>query len=101
VPTDLACPNDGTELVALERSGVTIDACPRCRGVWLERGELDKILAREREEGARADDDFVAEMTGRKGGGGSERDDDRSSFGRTKPKKKKKRGLLEEFLDFE
>ena len=100
MPTDLACPNDGTALVALERSGVTIDACPQCRGVWLERGELDKILAREREEGGRADDDFVAEMTGRKASG-SGRHDDRSSFDRGTPKKKKKRSLLEEFLDFE
>jgi hypothetical protein len=30
-----------------ERQGVEIDFCPKCRGVWLDRGELDKILARE------------------------------------------------------
>jgi Zn-finger nucleic acid-binding protein len=30
-----------------ERQGVEIDFCPRCRGVWLDRGELDKILERE------------------------------------------------------
>ena len=35
------CPRDGSELVEVERSGVTIDACPTCRGVWLDRGELE------------------------------------------------------------
>jgi Zn-finger nucleic acid-binding protein len=30
-----------------ERSGIEIDTCPQCRGIWLDRGELDKLLARE------------------------------------------------------
>jgi Zn-finger nucleic acid-binding protein len=34
------------DLVMSERHGVEIDYCPRCRGVWLDRGELDKILER-------------------------------------------------------
>ena len=33
-------------LVMSERSGIEIDYCPRCRGVWLDRGELDKIIER-------------------------------------------------------
>ena len=40
------CPRDGSELVEVERSGVRIDACPTCRGVWLDRGELDKVIER-------------------------------------------------------
>ena len=40
------CPVDGEELVITERSGVEIDYCPKCRGVWLDRGELDKIIDR-------------------------------------------------------
>lgn len=40
------CPNDGTILVMSERSGIEIDYCPTCRGVWLDRGELDKIIER-------------------------------------------------------
>jgi Zn-finger nucleic acid-binding protein len=40
------CPVDGTQLVMTERSGVEIDYCPQCRGVWLDRGELDKIISR-------------------------------------------------------
>ena len=42
----MQCPVDGTELVMAERSGVEIDYCPKCRGVWLDRGELDKIIDR-------------------------------------------------------
>lgn len=40
----MKCPNDGNQLVMSERQGVEIDYCPECRGVWLDRGELDKIL---------------------------------------------------------
>ncbi|MCV6587074.1 MAG: zf-TFIIB domain-containing protein [Marinibacterium sp.] len=42
----MKCPVDGAELVMSERSGVEIDYCPKCRGVWLDRGELDKIIER-------------------------------------------------------
>lgn len=42
----MQCPIDGTALVITERSGVEIDYCPTCRGVWLDRGELDKIIER-------------------------------------------------------
>jgi Zn-finger nucleic acid-binding protein len=42
----MKCPIDGTALVIAERSGVEIDYCPECRGVWLDRGELDKIIER-------------------------------------------------------
>lgn len=42
----MACPNDGTTLVMSERQGIEIDYCPTCRGVWLDRGELDKIIER-------------------------------------------------------
>lgn len=38
------CPTDGTTLLMSERNGIEIDYCPDCRGIWLDRGELDKIL---------------------------------------------------------
>jgi Zn-finger nucleic acid-binding protein len=38
-----------------ERSGVEIDYCPKCRGVWLDRGELDKIVALSASGGSTAD----------------------------------------------
>lgn len=42
----MQCPIDQTDLVMTDRQGVEIDYCPKCRGVWLDRGELDKILER-------------------------------------------------------
>jgi Zn-finger nucleic acid-binding protein len=42
----MKCPIDAAELVMSERSGIEIDYCPQCRGVWLDRGELDKIIDR-------------------------------------------------------
>jgi len=42
----MACPVDQTNLIMSERQGIEIDYCPTCRGVWLDRGELDKIIER-------------------------------------------------------
>ncbi len=44
--TPMSCPVDASALVMSERSGIEIDYCPTCRGVWLDRGELDKIIER-------------------------------------------------------
>ncbi|GAA1315100.1 zf-TFIIB domain-containing protein [Leucobacter albus] len=44
------CPSDGTTLLMSERQGIEIDYCPQCRGIWLDRGELDKILERAQAE---------------------------------------------------
>ncbi len=38
------CPNDNAQMQTLERSGVQFDMCPTCRGVWLDRGELEKLM---------------------------------------------------------
>lgn len=43
------CPKCYEPLRIAERQGVEIDYCPECRGVWLDRGELDKILERSME----------------------------------------------------
>ena len=43
----MKCPNcPDTALVMADRQGVEIDYCPQCRGVWLDRGELDKLIER-------------------------------------------------------
>jgi hypothetical protein len=42
----MRCPVDNETLVMTERYGIEIDYCPKCRGVWLDRGELDKIIER-------------------------------------------------------
>ncbi len=48
----LLCPTCRVNLTMSERQGIEIDYCPQCRGVWLDRGELDKII--ERSEAASA-----------------------------------------------
>ena len=40
----LMCPNDNAAMQTLERGGVQFDMCPSCRGVWLDRGELEKLM---------------------------------------------------------
>ena len=42
----MRCPVDNETLVMADRNGIEIDYCPKCRGVWLDRGELDKIIER-------------------------------------------------------
>ncbi|OJU10248.1 MAG: hypothetical protein BGN86_16790 [Caulobacterales bacterium 68-7] len=41
----LMCPNDNAPMQILQRGGVEFDMCPTCRGVWLDRGELEKLMA--------------------------------------------------------
>jgi Zn-finger nucleic acid-binding protein len=45
-PAGLLCPVCRVNLVLAERQNVEIDYCPQCRGVWLDRGEIDKIVER-------------------------------------------------------
>ena len=42
----MQCPSCGQDLIMSERQGIEIDFCLGCRGVWLDRGELDKIIER-------------------------------------------------------
>jgi len=85
----MQCPIDGSELVLAERAGVEIDYCPKCRGVWLDRGELDKIIDRSAAEAGPAP---------RAEAGHHPRYDDRGYSG-GKPRKKRG-GFLEELFDF-
>ena len=50
----MPCPVCKVPLVMSDRQGVEIDYCPQCRGVWLDRGELDKILERSAQDMAPA-----------------------------------------------
>jgi len=85
----MQCPIDGTQLVMADRAGVEIDYCPQCRGVWLVRGELDKII--ERSAAPAAPQQQVAPQHDPRGG----YDDDRGYR-----KKKKRGGFLEDIFDF-
>ncbi|MCC7272003.1 MAG: zf-TFIIB domain-containing protein [Alphaproteobacteria bacterium] len=47
----LVCPNDDAAMQTIKRSGVEFDFCPTCRGVWLDRGELEKLMSAARDVG--------------------------------------------------
>lgn len=81
----MKCPIDGTELVMTDRSGVEIDYCPACRGVWLDRGELDKII------------DRSAQPRQAHAQHGQPMDDD---HGRSPGRRRTRGGFLDELFDF-
>jgi rubrerythrin len=45
----MRCPKCGTQLVSIEHHGVTVEECPSCQGMWLDRGELETLAQRENE----------------------------------------------------
>jgi Zn-finger nucleic acid-binding protein len=90
----MKCPVDETVLQMSERQGVEIDYCPECRGVWLDRGELDKIIAADqaRSSPAAAAAASDAWSTSHDDGRGS----DRGDHGR----KRKKESFFGDLFDF-
>jgi Zn-finger nucleic acid-binding protein len=97
----MRCPSCDSRLVEVERAEVLIDACPECRGVWLDRGELDKILVRERQmqTDRDPDEDFLREVEGSRRV--PDRDDHRHEDRRyDSGKRRKRRSFLEDLLDF-
>jgi uncharacterized protein len=95
----MKCPNCEETLVMTERQGVEIDYCPKCRGVWLDKGELDKII----EKSASTDSNQQIKQQQEK----SKRyDDDRGFFNKNRSydnnanHKKRKGGFLGELFDF-
>lgn len=104
----MKCPVDGETLVMADRSGVEIDYCPKCRGVWLDRGELDKIIERatpaERPQPApnQSDSDRRDHAPRSDDGRGGERrrDRDDDDYDREKYGRKKRGSLLGDLFDF-
>ena len=97
----MLCPNCKTALSLAERQGVEIDYCPQCRGVWLDRGELDRIIERnERELSAappRGDQrDSYSDQRERYG----EQRGYKESHGHYSGKHYRKKSLLGELFDF-
>jgi uncharacterized protein len=93
----MRCPSCNSRLVEVERSEVLIDACPQCRGIWLDRGELDKILAKDRAmSSADPDEDFFGEVEGRR----TQRDPTGERNVEGQPKRRR-RSFLEDLLDFD
>jgi len=92
----MLCPNCDLELTMSERQGVEIDYCPKCRGVWLDRGELDKIIDRSIGQVQPKKQTFQNHPRL------SYDDDDRYYKDQKHYKKKRKRkSLLEEIFDFD
>ncbi len=102
----MQCPFDSSPLQVVNRHGVEIDWCPSCKGVWLERGELDKIIERagdddddddrdrDRDRARLRDDDRDRDRSRER-----DRDDDhRYASSGYRPKKKK--SFLSEMFDF-
>ena len=116
----MKCPVCDVPLSISSREGVEIDFCPQCRGVWLDRGELDKVIERAaaamvpapapaggreyRDQphsdrgGERYDDDRRRYEDERRYG-----DDDRRQYDddRRPGKKRKKRSFLEDLFEFD
>jgi uncharacterized protein len=89
------CPVCNVALTMTERQGVEIDYCPKCRGVWLDRGELDKIIDRSSAASG-------SEYSKDKKYDERERYSDRDSYSSQPHKKHKKReGFLSDLFDFD
>ena len=95
----MICPIDGEELRISDRQGVEIDYCPKCRGVWLDRGELDKIIekvgpttGRGEPVNTRESSDYQSERYEGGSQGGSRQ-------GSSAPRKR--RSMLSELFDFD
>lgn len=88
----MKCPTDGAVLVIADRQGIEIDFCPTCRGVWLDRGELDKLIER-------------SDAAGNRGGQRRDHDDDRDDRydrydrGR-RPLQRKRKSMLGDLFEF-
>jgi Zn-finger nucleic acid-binding protein len=91
------CPVDGNTLVMSERQGVEIDYCPTCRGVWLDRGELDKII--DRNEAAAPRTASAVDGRVRRDHDGRRDHDDRRRDEQWYGPKRKKRSFLSELFD--
>ena len=87
----MTCPVCKVDLLITDKQGIEIDYCPKCRGIWLDRGELDKIIERSNEydikfESRKKDSEY--------------RDDDDYKYKSQGYHKHKRKSLLGELFDF-
>ncbi len=92
----MKCPICVENLMMSDRNGIEIDYCPKCRGIWLDRGELDKII--ERSQSASEPQEYLnrnrPELPER-------REKDREYYHRDdKHYKHKKKSFLDDLFDF-
>ncbi|MEW6472430.1 MAG: zf-TFIIB domain-containing protein [Actinomycetota bacterium] len=95
----MQCPVDGSTLSMADRQGVEIDYCPQCRGVWLDRGELDKLIDREASYSAGPAPAPAPPPTQYRDERPRYRDDDDDHYGHY-GKKRKKKSFLSEMFEF-
>lgn len=98
MPVEMMCPSCHSTLEIAERQGIEIDYCPRCRGVWLDRGELDKIIDRslsfssQKDRRRGEDDDFDSRRR-------RWEDEDREEY--REARKRRRGSFLSEIFDFD
>lgn len=88
----MKCPNCQTTLLITDKKGIEIDYCPDCRGIWLDRGELEKIIERSAEHYSNREN-YEADSRKYEYGKHS------SEYYRSNPHKKKK-SFLDDIFDF-
>lgn len=91
----MKCPVDNIDLVITDRQGVEIDYCPQCRGVWLDRGELDKLIDRSAAYVKRDDRDVSGDYDRLRDDDTYKRRDDEYY------RKKRRKSFLGEIFDFD
>jgi uncharacterized protein len=80
----MKCPTCDVALLLSEKQGIEIDYCPKCRGIWLDRGELDKIMEKSQAVSSREYPD---------------RNDKHSEYRHHDYKKNRKKSFFEELFD--
>lgn len=97
----MKCPHCNIDLMMTERQGIEIDYCSKCRGVWLDRGELDKIIERSSQESAKCAPPVQYQQQYREPQYQPPKHDDRSYHGDKPYKHHKKKSWLGDILDFD
>ena len=102
-----SCPVCTTEMLVAHRQGIEIDHCPRCRGVWLDRGELEKLIERSTQHaGYDRDDDDDSDWGDDRRGQGGQRPPQSGGYsqgGYPQPGQypRKKKGFFSRMFDFD
>lgn len=94
-----ACRN--VQLLMSERQGIEIDYCPNCRGVWLDRGELDKIIDRSTENASSVQSPLQQSPGQHQQQPGYGYSQPHGHHQQQRPYKKKREGFLGELFDFD
>jgi len=97
----MKCPIDDAVLVISDRNQIEIDYCPTCRGVWLDRGELDKIIEKsEQVQQPNRNSDRAQSSYNRDDDRKEYRDRDYNNNENKYPRKKKRESFLGDMFDF-